>query len=338
MYSFLNDYSELAHPNILNAMVAANLVPEEGYYNDSHSARAKELIRGELGGNREVAIHFMPGGTLTNLIAISAFLRPHQAVVAAADAHIFTHETGAIEAVGHKILAIATEDGKITPEQIQPVLDEHNMEHMVEPAMVAISNATEMGTIYTRAELEALHRFCQKNGLLLYCDGARLGSALMSRQNDLCMADMVACTDAFYIGGTKNGALAGEALVIVNPALGKGFRHIAKQKGGLMAKGAVVGIQFEELFRDRLFFELAGHENRMAELIYAACQKRGYPFLCACQSNQLFPVLPVEKIQELEKSFKFLRWKKIDDGHWAVRLVTSWATQEKTVAALIDAL
>lgn len=319
-------------------MLAANLVSEEGYYNDSHSARARELIRGELGGNQNVAIHFMPGGTLTNLIAISAFLRPHQAVIAPKGAHIFTHETGAIEAVGHKVLAIATADGKITPEQIQPVLDEHNMEHMVEPAMVAISNATEVGTIYTRAELDALRRFCQKNGLLLYCDGARLGSALMSRDNDLCMADMVAYTDAFYIGGTKNGALAGEALVIVNPALAKGFRYIAKQKGGLMAKGTVVGIQFEELFRNRLFFELAGHENRMAELIYEACQKKGYAFLCACQSNQVFPVLPVEKIQELEQSFRFLRWEKADDGRWAVRLVTSWATTKAAVDALINAL
>lgn len=338
MYYFENDYGEMAHPRIFEAMMKYNLDSETGYYGDNHSEKARELIREELGAGDEVEIHFAPGGTLANVIAISSFLRPYQAVIATRDAHVFTHETGAIEAVGHKVLSVKTADGKITPEEIQPLLDEHQGEHMVEPKLVFISNATEIGTIYTKAEIIALSEFCKKNKLLLYCDGARLGSALTSKYNDLKIADLVKYTDAFYIGGTKNGALLGEAIIIVNPDLRAGFRHMSKQKGGLLAKGKIIGLQFEELFKDNLFYELGRKENEAAEKIVDALKEKGYSFLTEPQSNQIFPIIPNEKAEKLEKDFRFIRWEKVDDDHVAIRLVTSWATSGKAVEAIIKAL
>ena len=334
----MNDYGELAHPSILEAMASTNLSPKDGYYNDSHSENAKGLIRKELGGRQDVQIHFIPSGTLTNLIAISAFLRPHQSVIAPKTAHINNHEAGAIEAVGHKVLVVDTDDGKITPEEIRPVLEEHQEDNKVMPKMVCISNSTEIGTIYTKDELSTLYKFCKKNDLILYCDGARLGSALTSKYSDLSMKDMVNYTDAFYIGGTKNGALIGEALIIANPTLTADFRYIAKQKGGMLAKGAIVGIQFEELFRNSLFYDLARHENQMAEILYEGLKEKGYSFLETCQSNQVFPILTLDKINELEKKFQFYRWKKLGDEDYAIRLVTSWATKQESVMEFINSL
>ena len=319
-------------------MIAANLVPEQGYYNDSHSEKAREYILRELGSSADAEIHFTPGGTLTNVIAISAFLRPHQAVIASKDSHIYVHETGAIEASGHKVIAVDTPDGKLTPELLEPVFEEHETEHMVKPGMVSISNATEIGSVYSKSELTRLRGYCRERGLILYCDGARLGSALTAKNNDLTMADMAELTDAFYIGGTKNGALMGEALVISRPELRTDFRYIAKQKGGLLAKGAIVGIQFEELFKDELFYRLARRENMLAGRISEAFAAKGYSFLCPSQSNQVFPILPLAEIEALEAKFSFLRWKKVKSGEYAVRFTTSWATSEEAVEALISAL
>ncbi len=338
MHSFLNDYSELAHPSILEAMTRANLQPEPGYYTDSHSGTARELIRRELGVGEECEIHFMTGGTVTNLVAVTAFLRPHQAVIAARSAHVATHETGAIEAGGHKVITVDAADGKVTPALVREVLDEHGGEHMVEPAMVVISDATELGTVYTRAELTSLRAFCLDRGLLLYCDGARLGSAVTSTHGDVSLPDLVATTDAFSIGGTKNGALVGEALVVTRPELAKGLRHITKQRGGLLAKGAVIGIQFEELFREGLFFDLASHANRMAAELHAGLADRGCEFLVAAESNQLFPILTEQQIGELEKRFQFLRWARVDGDRSVIRLVTSWATRPASVQAFVAAL
>ena len=333
MYSFKNDYSENAHPRILQALIDTNLVQEAGYGEDTHSKNAAESIKKAI-GTQDAAIHFLCGGTQANLVALSSFLRPHEAVVAAETAHICTHEAGAIEATGHKILTIPTGNGKITPEQIQKVLDLHPDEHMVKPRLVKISNSTEIGSIYFKAELEALSRFCGEKNLLLYTDGARLGSALTAQGNDVTLSDMYRLTDAFYIGGTKNGALIGEALVIRNDALKSDFRYLIKQKGALLAKGRLIGIQFEEFFRDRLFFELAEHANAAAQKIAAAIRNAGHTFLTDSPSNQIFPILPNDLIAKLQKDFSFYVWEKIDEDRSAIRLVTSWATREEAVDTL----
>ena len=337
MYSFKNDYSEGAHPRILNALVETNLEQTEGYGEDIYCQKAAELIKERIGHN-DVAIHFLSGGTQTNLIAISAFLRPHEAAIAANTGHIFVHETGAIEATGHKVISIPVSDGKINPQVIQSVLEAHTDEHMVKPKLVYISNPTEIGTIYRKSELEALSRFCKKNSLYLFVDGARLGSALCSPENDLKLSDFGVLTDAFYIGGTKSGALLGEALVICNPSLQEDFRFHLKQKGAMLAKGRLLGMQFLELFRDDLYFDLAKHANAMADLLRDALQKGGFRFLTHSSTNQIFPILPNSLIEGLQKKYSFIVWAKMDPTHSAVRLVTSWATKEEAVLAFIEDL
>ncbi|WHY69383.1 low specificity L-threonine aldolase [Neobacillus sp. SuZ13] len=335
MYSFKNDYSEGAHPRILNALIESNLVQDYGYGEDQFSRKAVELLKERMGGS-EVDVHLLSGGTQTNLIAISAFLRPHEAAMAASTGHILGHETGAIEATGHKILSIEAKNGKLTPEHVQAVLDGHSDEHMVKPKLVYISNSTEIGSIYSRSELEQLSDFCKNNHLILYMDGARLGSALCSEENDLQLSDLPRLVDAFYIGGTKNGALLGEALVICRDALKEDFRYHMKQKGALLAKGRLLGIQFLELFRDDLFFELATHANQMAATLREGICKANIPFLTHSPSNQIFPILPNALIAELEKNYAFHIWEKIDGNHSAIRLVTSWATKEEEVAAFLE--
>lgn len=337
MYSFKNDYSEGAHPRILNALLEKNLVQEDGYGEDQFSQKAVELLKERI-GRTDIDIHLVSGGTQTNLIAISAFLRPHEAAMAASTGHILGHETGAIEATGHKILSIEAENGKLNPSDIQAVLDGHPDEHMVKPKLVYISNSTEIGTIYSKRELEDLSDFCKKNQLILYMDGARLGSALCSEENDLQLSDLPGLVDAFYIGGTKNGALIGEALVICNDSLKEDFRYHLKQKGALLAKGRLLGIQFLELFRDNLFFDLASHANKMAAILREEISKANIQFLTDSPSNQIFPILPNALITELEKNFSFHIWEKVDDEHSAIRLVTSWATKEDEVAAFLESL
>lgn len=337
MYSFNNDYSEGAHPRILQALLESNLQQEIGYGQDSFTHKAVEILKEKL-NCQEVDIHLLVGGTQTNLIAISAFLRPHEAAIAAASGHIFVHETGAIEATGHKVLTVDTENGKLTPSLIQHVLDEHTDEHMVKPKLVYISNSTEIGTIYSKSELKQLSEFCQKNQLLFYMDGARLGSALCAKDNDLTLSDLPRLLDAFYIGGTKNGALMGEALVIKKDSLKEDFRYHIKQKGAMLAKGRVLGIQFYELFKDTLFFELAEHANKLAERLTTALAEKGYRFLTQSSTNQVFPIVSNDKIIELEKNYQFNIWEKIDKEHSAIRLVTSWATREEEVEQFINDL
>lgn len=337
MYSFNNDYSEGAHPRILQALLESNLQQEIGYGQDSFTNKAVEILKEKL-NCEEVDIHLLVGGTQTNLIAISAFLRPHEAAIAAASGHIFVHETGAIEATGHKVLTVDTENGKLTPSLIQHVLDEHTDEHMVKPKLVYISNSTEIGTIYSKSELKQLSEFCQKNQLLFYMDGARLGSALCAKDNDLTLSDLPQLLDAFYIGGTKNGALMGEALVIKKDSLKEDFRYHMKQKGAMLAKGRVLGIQFYELFKDTLFFELAEHANKLAERLTTALAEKGYRFLTQSSTNQVFPIVSNDKIIELQKNYQFNIWEKIDKEHSAIRLVTSWATREEEVEQFINDL
>lgn len=337
MYSFKNDYSEGAHPRILNALIESNLVQDDGYGEDQFSQKAVELLKERM-GRTDVDIHLLSGGTQTNLIAISAFLRPHEAAMAASTGHILGHETGAIEATGHKVLSIETENGKLTPSDVQAVLDGHPDEHMVKPKLVYISNSTEIGSIYNRSELVQLSDFCKKNHLILYMDGARLGSALCSTENDLQLSDLPTLVDAFYIGGTKNGAFIGEALVICKDSLKEDFRYHMKQKGALLAKGRLLGTQFLELFRDNLFFDLAAHANKMATILRDEISKANIPFLTNSPSNQIFPILPNALITELEKHYGFHIWEKVDTDHSAIRLVTSWATKEEEVTAFLEDL
>lgn len=337
MYSFKNDYSEGAHSRILNALIETNLEQTDGYSTDYHTEKAIELLKKKL-DCEDVDIHLLVGGTQVNLTAISAFLRPHQATIGVETCHINCHETGAIEATGHKVITMKTDDGKLTPNLIQTVLDTHTDEHMVQPKLVYISDSTELGTLYTKSELEKLHKFCKKNNLLLYLDGARLGSALVSKENDLTLTDIVKLVDAFYIGGTKNGALFGEALVICNDALKEDFRYFIKQKGGLLAKGRLLGIQFEELFRDDLYFDIARHANKMAILLKDALKNKGYKFLTNSFTNQQFPIMPNDVIEKISEKYSFNVERAIDNENTAIRLVTSWATDEKSVLEFIEDL
>lgn len=335
MYSFTNDYSEGAHPRILQAMLEANLIQNTGYSLDAHTSHAIELIKEEI-NCREADIHIIVGGTQTNLITISAALRPYQAVISPSTGHINVHETGAIEATGHKVLSVPAADGKLTPALVQEVLDFHTDEHMVQPKMVYISNSTEIGTQYTKSELEALSRFCRLHDLYLFMDGARMGAALTSPVNDLTLEDIARLTDVFYIGGTKNGALFGEALIITCDRLKPDFRFMIKQRGAMLAKGWLLGIQFEELFRDHLFYDMARHANAMASVLRDALTEQGFSFAYDSMTNQLFPIFSDQIIETLKQHFTFNMDRRIDENHSAIRLVTSWATTEAGVREFVE--
>lgn len=337
MISFTNDYSEGAHPRVLELLMKSNLEQNSGYGEDVHSDRAKQYIKKEL-KREDVDIHFIPGGTQTNLLVISSFLRPHQCVIAADTGHINVHETGAVEATGHKVVTVPTSDGKLTTAAIISILENHSGEHMVQPKMVYLSDSTELGTIYTKAELTAIYDLCREKGLLLFLDGARVASALTCETNDLTLSDIARLTDVFYIGGTKNGALLGEALVICREELKEDFRYLIKQRGAMMAKGFVIGIQFEALFTEGLYYELGRHANLMAKKITDTLISCGYDFYAPVCSNQLFPILSNDKIKQLSNKAAFLIQAKIDEEHSAIRLVTSWATTEESVGTLINAI
>lgn len=335
MYNFKNDYSEGAHPNILTKLIETNLVQQLGYGEDEYGIEAKEVLKEKI-KNPDATIHFLSCGTQTNLIVISFLLRVHEAVISAKTGHISANETGAIEATGHKVITIETEDGKLRPNDIQQALQDYALKpHVVKPRMVYISNSTEIGTIYTKSELEDLSSCCKTNNLLLYLDGARLGHALMAQNNDMILADIARLTDIFYIGGTKNGALLGEAVIFRTPALALDFEYVLKQKGAMLAKGRLLAIQFLELFKHDLYFDLASHANTMAMKIVDAVQSKGFSFLTNSTTNQIFPILPKDVIQKLNENYLFYVWKEIDDNHSAIRLITSWATDEKNVDAFI---
>jgi len=341
MIYFNNDYCEGAHPKVLEKLIATNLEQTVGYGEDPYCFKAAQLIK-EKCRRPDVDVHFLVGGTQTNLTLISAALRPHQGVISASTGHINVHESGAIESTGHKVLALPSLDGKFTAAQIQQVYDDHHnddsYEHMVQPKLVYISNPTEIGTIYSKAELTALHETCRKNDLILYMDGARLGYALCAQDNDLDLPTIAQLCDAFYIGATKIGALFGEALVICNQRLKTDFRYIIKQKGGMLAKGRLLGVQFIALFEDDLYFDIASHANQMAMLIKDACTQKGYGFLIPSTTNQQFPIIPNEVLERLKEDYVYAFWQKIDDHMSAVRFCTSWATQLNNVQQLIAAI
>ncbi|MDY0142225.1 MAG: low specificity L-threonine aldolase [Bacteroidales bacterium] len=336
-YNFLNDYSEGAHPSILDELIATNLVQQEGYGDDDYCKQAADLIRKEI-GNLEADIHFVAGGTQANMICSSAFLKPYESIVAPKTAHIEIHEAGAIEFAGHKINTVEAHNGKILPAQIEEMVKLHYDEHMVVPKLVFISNTTELGSVYKKDELQKLSEMCKKHGLYLYIDGARLGAALTANSNDLSLSELNQFADAYYIGGTKNGALIGEAIVINNPALKERFRYNMKQKGALIAKGRIIGIQFKNLFTDGLYYKLAAHANLMAEKLANGLADKNYKFLLPPESNQVFPILPNELIEKLEKNFGFYIWTKYNESSSVVRLVCSWATDEKAVDEFLKAI
>lgn len=337
-YSFQDDYSEGCHPNILKALTETNLQQHTAYGFDDYSNQAKLLIKDKL-QNPQSEVYFVSGGTQANLIVTAASLRPHEAVISADIGHVIGREAGALEATGHKVISMHTSNGKLDPETIQLALDNHSAApHMVKPKLVYISNATEIGTIYTKAELESLSQFCKDNDLYLFVDGARLGSALCASKNDMSMSDLSKLTDVFTIGGTKNGALIAEAIVINNPAINEDFNFHIKQRGAMLAKGRLLGIQFLELFKNDLYFDLAKHANAMAEKISDAFVSKGHELLDETLTNQVFLILPNSLIKQLEENFSFYVWSKHDELHSVVRLVTSWATDEEMVDDLINAL
>ncbi|KAF7553403.1 hypothetical protein G7Z17_g3632 [Cylindrodendrum hubeiense] len=336
--SFLDDYSEGAHPQILEKLLETNLSQQKPYGDDEYSIKAKACLREKL-ESPDAAIYLVASGTLANIISIANCLRPHEAVISASTGHILVRETGAIEAIGHKIIVVTQENGKLTPEGIQDALDKNAVyPHMAKPRLVYLSNATEVGTIYTKAELTAISDLCKKRGLFLFLDGARIGAALSAAKNDLTLADIARLTDLFWIGGTKVGMLLGEAIVINNKSLAEDFAFHVKQRGGLLAKSRVLGIQFLEMFRSNLFFDLAKHANELAQLLSTGITEAGLKLEAETETNQVFAILPNALIEKLQNEFHFYVWEKVPDDKAVVRLVTSWATTKDQVTAFIKEL
>lgn len=338
MIRFECDYTEGAHPRIMERMLETNEEQTGGYGDDPHTEAAVAYIKKACDAP-DADVYLLVGGTQANKTVIAHLLRPHQGVISAVTGHINVHESGAIESTGHKVIALPSPDGKLTAAQIQEAYDAHwndgTHQHMVQPAMVYISHPTENGTTYTKDELTAISQVCRKTGLYLYIDGARMGYGLASPGNHLFLPDIARLCDIFYIGGTKVGALFGEAVVITNDLLKKDFRYMIKQEGGLLAKGRLLGIQFETLFEDGLYEEISANAVRLAMKLKEAFAAKGYPFLYDSRTNQQFPILPDQVIRQLEESYAFSFWCRVDDTHSACRFCTSWATREEQVDALI---
>lgn len=337
MIYFNNDYSEGCHPKILEALTRTNMEQTPGYGMDDHCAAAANMIR-SLCGDDSLAVHFLVGGTQTNLTVIDAALRPHQGVVGAESAHINVHETGAVEATGHKVLWLPGTEGKIAAAQVREAVLAHradsSFEHTVQPKMVYISNPTELGTLYSKQELQELSDTCRELGLYLFLDGARLGYGLEAAGNDVTMEDLARLCDVFYIGGTKVGALFGEAVVISNPEIKQDFRYLIKQHGGMLAKGRLLGLQFETLLEDGLYFQIAHQADILADQIRACLLECNVPLLVPGVTNQIFPILPDDVLETLSKTYAFCEQERVDETHRAVRFCTSWATTQENVDAL----
>lgn len=339
MIRFDSDYVEGAHEAVLRRMLETNLEQTVGYGEDAHCESARRKIRAAC-GCPEAAVHFLVGGTQANATVIASILRPHQGVLCAATGHINVHETGAVEALGHKVLGLPHTDGKITAEQVRRAVEAHYadsaFEHIVQPGMVYISHPTEFGTLYSKAELEALSAVCREKGMPLFLDGARLGCGLAA--GDVQLPDLARLCDVFYIGGTKCGALFGEAVVITAPALQKDFRYHIKQRGGMLAKGRLLGIQFDVLFTDGLYQRINARAVELAARIRAALAERSIPLLIDSPTNQLFPILTHAQRAVLERDFALSHWQRTDAEHDALRICTSWATTDENAEKLIAAI
>lgn len=338
MIYFNCDYTEGCHPKILERLCETNLMQTIGYGEDEICDAARAKIRAACGRD-DVDVHFLVGGTQANATVIASILRPHQGALSPETGHINVHETGAVEATGHKVLALpATPDGKIAAAQVEAAYTAHvndaSFEHMVQPKLVYISLPTENGGLYSKAELTALHDVCTRCGLYLFIDGARLGYGLTAPENDVTLHDLCELCDVFYIGGTKVGALFGEAVVITNPELKPDFRYHIKQRGGMLAKGRLLGIQFDVLFTDNLYFEIAGKAVAQAKRIAAACKEAGCAFFADSPTNQQFPIFPDAALEKLKEKYVYSYWARVDEAHSAIRLCTSWATKDENVEAL----
>ena len=341
MIRFDSDYCEGAHPRVLEALTSTNFEQTNGYGDDEHCRHASELIRREC-GCPDADVHFLVGGTQTNLTVIASVLRSYQGVLCASHGHIACHETGAVEAAGHKVLTLPDKDGKISAAQVRAYHDSHmaspDREHMVQPGMVYISQSTECGTIYSKSELEQMYGTCAQLGLPLFIDGARLGCAMAGSGGELTLRDIAKNCDVMSIGGTKLGLLFGEAVVITNGALKSDFRYMIKQRGGMLAKGRLLGVQFEEVFSDGLYYEMARHAVAQAMRIRSALLEQGIPLFGDSPTNQQFAVLTREQQEALSGKYAFSHWQSLDERRDVVRICTSWATKPETVDELIEDL
>ena len=341
MLHFESDYLEGAHPLILERLMQTNMEQTPGYGTDAYCEAAREKIRRACSAP-EAEIHFMVGGTQTNATMITAMLRPYEGVIAAESGHINQHEAGAVEAGGHKVLALPHTEGKLSAQDVDRYITDFyanpSWEAMVAPGMVYVSHPTEYGTLYTLAELQALSDVCRKHHVPLFLDGARLGYGLVAHGTDVTLEAIASLCDVFYIGGTKVGALFGEAVVIPRPIAARQLVSVIKQRGVLLAKGRLLGLQFDTLFTDGLYERIARNAIVMADKLVAALKERGYRFLITPQTNQLFVVLENEQLARLSAYAGLEVWEKVYDTHTAVRIATSWATREENVDALIEKL
>lgn len=339
MIRWNNDYSHGAHPAVLKALTETNGFSFEGYGLDECCQRAAEEIRTLLKAP-DADIHFLTGGTQTNMTVISAALRPYQGVLSPVSGHIHAHETGAVEHTGHKILPLSGKNGKLTAEAVRAAAEGYRSsdvrEHIVQPKMVYLSFPTEVGTLYNRKELEALRAVCDEYGMYLFLDGARLGYGLGARGNDVTLPDLARLTDVFYIGGTKCGALFGEAVVITHPALKEDFRSSMKQNGGMLAKGWLLGLQFDALLRGGLYFDITHRADEMALTLRRAFEDRKIPLYVESVTNQQFVILTSDQMERLSRRHIFSYQERLGDDRHCVRFCTSWSTREEDLQVLLE--
>lgn len=341
MLWFASDYMEGAHEKILQRFLETNMEKTSGYGTDPYTGSAKEKIK-KACACPKAEVFLLTGGTQTNAVVISAMLRPFQGVIAAASGHISTHEAGAIEASGHKVITLPSHEGKLCPKEVEGYLEnffkDENHEHAVFPGMVYISHPTEYGTLYTAEELKSLSKVCGNYQIPLYMDGARLGYGLMSKETDVTLPMIAALCDVFYIGGTKVGALCGEAVVFTKENMPAHFMTMVKQKGALLAKGRVLGLQFDTLFTDDLYFKISRQAIEMADLLKNGLKAKGYRFFMESPTNQQFVILDNVQLKQLKEQVMFSFWEKFDETHTVVRFATGWATKEEDVRALLELL
>lgn len=341
MLSFESDYTEGAHRAILDKLIETNYDQQPGYGEDAYSISARKKIA-QATGTCDKDIYFITGGTQTNQIVIDTMLKPYEGVIAATTGHVAAHEAGAIEYTGHKVLTVPQYLGKLKASDVKDLVEafyhDANHEHMVFPGMVYISHPTEYGTLYTKEELEEISQVCHEYNLPLFLDGARLGYGLMSYNTDVTLKDIAKLTDVFYIGGTKVGALCGEAVVFTKNNTPKHFINLIKKHGALLAKGRLNGVQFDTLFTDDLYFKISKHAIDMAEKLKKIFSDKGYQFYIDSPTNQQFFIVDNKKLEELQKHVRYGFWEKYDDTHTVVRFATSWATKEEDVEKLKDLL
>lgn len=337
-YLFFDDYSEGAHPEILKLLENHNIDQQKGYGNDEYSAEAAGRIRRAI-GNDAADVHFVSTGTQANLISFASMLKPFEGVIAPTSGHIATFESGAVEATGHKVITVETQDGKLTPALVGKGLESYHDEHTVVPRVVFLTQATELGTVYTLKELQEVSAYAKSKGLYVYLDGARLAMALGSKQAGMTLPDVTKCVDMFYLGGTKNGGMFGEAIVIINDALKSNFRNHMKQRGALLSKGRFMGLQFMRFFdTDNLYEKLGAEADNKAQLLYDGLKGLGVQFKATPATNQIFPILSNTLIKKLEQDYGFYFWEKHDEGSSVIRLVCSWTASEDAINTFVTDL